>query len=99
MHIRRTLSASGTGASAIYPLLACKLEPTWSFVATGRIVTLHQVMLMIMPDVDQKSLSMAEQNVAANNLQERIEIVQSTSDGPVLSPLMRDADARQVLFL
>ncbi|KAH7881719.1 ribosomal RNA large subunit methyltransferase F-like protein, partial [Phlebopus sp. FC_14] len=25
----------GTGASAIYPLLACRLEPTWQFIATG----------------------------------------------------------------
>jgi 23S rRNA A1618 N6-methylase RlmF len=26
---------SGTGASAIYPLLACKMEPSWDFIATG----------------------------------------------------------------
>lgn len=26
---------SGTGASAIYPLLACKMEPSWNFIATG----------------------------------------------------------------
>ncbi|KAG1740617.1 S-adenosyl-L-methionine dependent methyltransferase [Suillus lakei] len=31
----------GTGASAIYPLLACRIEPTWSFVAT---------------DIDERSL-------------------------------------------
>jgi len=26
----------GTGASVIYPLLACSLSPTWTFIATGR---------------------------------------------------------------
>jgi hypothetical protein len=25
----------GTGASVIYPLLACSLSPTWTFIATG----------------------------------------------------------------
>jgi len=27
---------SGTGASVIYPLLACKMEPSWDFIATGK---------------------------------------------------------------
>jgi len=31
------LCCSGTGASAIYPLLACKMEPSWNFIATGEI--------------------------------------------------------------
>ncbi|KAI6035112.1 S-adenosyl-L-methionine dependent methyltransferase [Pisolithus orientalis] len=37
----------GTGASTVYPLLACRLEPTWQFVAT---------------DVDKDSLTSAREN-------------------------------------
>ena len=31
------MSYRGTGSTAIYPLLGCKLEPEWDFVATGTI--------------------------------------------------------------
>ena len=27
----------GTGASAIYPLLGCRLEPSWKFLVTGTL--------------------------------------------------------------
>ena len=30
-----SVGQSGTGASAIYPLLSCKLNPDWTFTATG----------------------------------------------------------------
>ncbi|RDB24347.1 putative methyltransferase-like protein C27D7.08c [Hypsizygus marmoreus] len=50
----------GTGASAIYPLLACRLEPEWTFVAT---------------EIDQHSFDQAQTNVASNGLTDRIRVV------------------------
>lgn len=50
----------GTGASCIYPLLGCAQRP-WSFIAT---------------DIDTRSLESARKNVALNNLQNRINVVQ-----------------------
>ncbi|CCA72870.1 hypothetical protein PIIN_06806 [Serendipita indica DSM 11827] len=65
----------GTGASVIYPLLACKLSPSWVFVAT---------------DIDTRSLMVAESNVARNGLQNRIIVKQSLPDGPIISDVLLD---------
>ncbi|KAF2402047.1 hypothetical protein EJ06DRAFT_474753 [Trichodelitschia bisporula] len=43
----------GTGASAIYPLLACATHPTWKFIAT---------------ELDVHSITSAAFNIALNNL-------------------------------
>ncbi|ETS75893.1 hypothetical protein PFICI_12837 [Pestalotiopsis fici W106-1] len=51
----------GTGASAIYPLLGCTQRPGWSFIAT---------------DIDHESLSWARRNVAINELESRIQLLQ-----------------------
>ncbi|KAF9819819.1 hypothetical protein IEO21_01910 [Rhodonia placenta] len=59
----------GTGASAIYPLLGCRSNPSWNFVAT---------------DVDEKSLHHARLNVQQNCLQERISVIASDPAGPIL---------------
>ena len=50
----------GTGASCIYPLLACAQHAAWRFVAT---------------DIDDKSLRYARDNVGRNSLQDRITVV------------------------
>ncbi|KAG6856825.1 hypothetical protein H0H87_000300 [Tephrocybe sp. NHM501043] len=50
----------GTGASAIYPLLACSLEPSWKFIAT---------------ELDPESYTHAEANVRVNRLDDRIRVV------------------------
>ena len=34
------LLCRGTGASAIYPLLGCRVDPGWKFVATGLFLSL-----------------------------------------------------------
>lgn len=48
----------GTGASCIYPLLGCRLDPAWCFVAT---------------EYDQEALQYARANVERNGLGERVE--------------------------
>ena len=55
----------GTGASLIYPLLACAQRPAWSFIAT---------------DVDPKSLDYARRNAERNGLQSRIRVVGQQHD-------------------
>ncbi|KAK0223916.1 hypothetical protein IW262DRAFT_1433222 [Armillaria fumosa] len=62
----------GTGASAIYPLLACKLEPDWSFVAT---------------ELDDASFQLAESNISRNHLGNRVRVLQAHPGQPILSPL------------
>ncbi|KAG6859941.1 hypothetical protein C0995_001617 [Termitomyces sp. Mi166 len=61
----------GTGASAIYPLLACSLEPTWKFTAT---------------ELDDVSYTHAQSNIRTNGLSDRIRILKveadSNDDGP-----------------
>ncbi|KAL0950456.1 hypothetical protein HGRIS_010405 [Hohenbuehelia grisea] len=69
----------GTGASAIYPLLGCKRNPTWSFTAT---------------DIDEKSLRYAQANVEANKLHDRICMTRTDPDGPIFAPLTLDIHAR-----
>ncbi|KAF3892105.1 U6 small nuclear RNA (adenine-(43)-N(6))-methyltransferase [Trichophyton interdigitale] len=63
----------GTGSSCIYPLLGAVHRKRWTFVAT---------------DIDKKNLQYARQNVQRNNLQSRIQVVDSVPDGPLI-PLDR----------
>lgn len=58
----------GTGASAIYPLLGCRTNPTWKFWAT---------------EIDQKSAECALKNIQSNNLSDRIKIVQVAPDDKI----------------
>ncbi|KAF7351364.1 S-adenosyl-L-methionine-dependent methyltransferase [Mycena sanguinolenta] len=69
----------GTGASAIYPLLSCRLDSAWSFIAT---------------DVDNFSLSCAQSNVEQNGLADRIQVFQTTPEAPIFAPLHQDPDLR-----
>ncbi|KAN0126494.1 Protein of unknown function (DUF890) domain containing protein [Russula decolorans] len=65
----------GTGASAIYPLLACRLSPNWRFVAT---------------DIDLLSLVSAQANVDRNGLSDRITLLRADTKGLILLPLLKD---------
>lgn len=60
----------GTGASAIYPLLACGTRSRWRMAAV---------------DIDAHSLQYAQGNVEANNLTKRIRLSRSeNADAPLL---------------
>ncbi|KAI1625895.1 ribosomal RNA large subunit methyltransferase F [Exophiala viscosa] len=61
----------GTGASAIYPLLACQQRPIWLFLAT---------------EIDDKSRMYAEKNIATNMLQSRIRLLSTDITGAELIP-------------
>ncbi|KAJ5836328.1 hypothetical protein N7447_002354 [Penicillium robsamsonii] len=58
----------GTGCIGIYPLLGCATRPRWNFVAT---------------DIDSNNIRTSQHNVALNNLESRIRIVDSDPDGPL----------------
>ncbi|KAL2066324.1 hypothetical protein VTL71DRAFT_2395 [Oculimacula yallundae] len=60
---------TGTGASCIYPLLGCSQRPKWRFAGT---------------DIDEKSFQYAKQNVQDNGLQNRIKLLQTQSEDPLL---------------
>ncbi|KAJ7185804.1 S-adenosyl-L-methionine dependent methyltransferase [Mycena filopes] len=66
----------GTGASVIYPLLSCRLNPDWFFVAT---------------DVGELSLTTARSNIARNGLDERIRVFQTTPEAPIFTPLHQNS--------
>ncbi|KAJ7060987.1 S-adenosyl-L-methionine dependent methyltransferase [Mycena amicta] len=65
----------GTGASAIYPLLACRTNADWSFIAT---------------DIDSLSLQNAQSNIEGNGLKDRVRLFDTTPDAPILAPLLHD---------
>jgi 23S rRNA A1618 N6-methylase RlmF len=56
----------GTGASAIYPLLGCRLQADWTFTAT---------------ELDPTSATLAEENIRTNGLQDRITVVRDLTTG------------------
>ncbi|KAK7749108.1 hypothetical protein SLS62_008395 [Diatrype stigma] len=68
----------GTGASLIYPLLACAQRPRWSFLAT---------------DIDARSLAFARRNAERNGLLGgRVRVVDRSgagagADAPLIPPL------------
>ncbi|KLO08027.1 hypothetical protein SCHPADRAFT_624344 [Schizopora paradoxa] len=65
----------GIGASAIYPLLACKLEPNWEFIGT---------------EIDELSQQSALKNISQNELSSRIRVVKTSEHDPILLPLFQD---------
>ncbi|TCD63039.1 hypothetical protein EIP91_006052 [Steccherinum ochraceum] len=62
----------GTGASAIYPLLGCRSNGHWRFIAT---------------DIDDTSIRVARSNIEENHLQDRISLVKADETRPIFSLL------------
>ncbi|KAF8817006.1 hypothetical protein BYT27DRAFT_7229224 [Phlegmacium glaucopus] len=58
----------GTGSTAIYHFLGCKLEPEWEFVAT---------------ELDDISYDCASENPNTNNMQSRVRLEKATGEGKV----------------
>jgi hypothetical protein len=89
---------SGTGASAIYPLIACRLSPNWHFVATGQSKSLSVFSPFIQViDIDSVSLLSAQSNIDSNGLSERITLIRADPTGPIMIPLIQDAAASCVM--
>uniref|UniRef100_A0A8H7XML2 U6 small nuclear RNA (adenine-(43)-N(6))-methyltransferase n=1 Tax=Psilocybe cubensis TaxID=181762 RepID=A0A8H7XML2_PSICU len=65
----------GTGSTAIYPILICKLEATWEMVAT---------------EIDYESYESARRNISNNNMQSRIHVEKASPDQSILFPLEDD---------
>ncbi|KAJ7118659.1 S-adenosyl-L-methionine dependent methyltransferase [Mycena crocata] len=69
----------GTGASAIYPLLSCRLNSHWSFIAT---------------DVDEISLNSARSIVQKNKLCQKIVIFETRPEALIFAPLHTNPSLR-----
>ncbi|XP_013383654.1 U6 small nuclear RNA (adenine-(43)-N(6))-methyltransferase [Lingula anatina] len=54
----------GAGASCIYPLLGCKLCPTWKFICS---------------EIEEENIHFAKKNINGNGMEGRIELVQTSS--------------------
>lgn len=62
----------GTGSTAIYPFLGCKLDPEWEFVAT---------------ELDDMSYECASENIRTNNMESRIHLEKAIREKCILFPL------------
>lgn len=67
----------GTGASCIYPLLACRMRKTWHFLAT---------------DISDVKILYARDNVARNKLDGRIYVVRMDSNKDIIPTNSMDED-------
>jgi 23S rRNA (adenine1618-N6)-methyltransferase len=59
----------GTGASAIYPILALKTRPSWYMCAT---------------DIDERSLTYAKKNLQVNGLEPRAQVLLTEPSDPLI---------------
>jgi 23S rRNA A1618 N6-methylase RlmF len=72
----------GTGASCIFPLLGCRLEPSWRFVAS---------------DIDAASVAHARQLVRNNHLEERVE-VRHCAEGQYIAAVLEPGEGKRLAF-
>ncbi|GAA5979297.1 hypothetical protein JCM11641_001986 [Rhodosporidiobolus odoratus] len=79
----------GTGASAIYALLACRTYPPRTRPSTSAA---PRQLRMLATDIDSRSLSSAERNIARNKLGDRIKLFEA--NGEILPPELLDGEER-----
>ena len=72
----------GVGASCVYPLLAAK----------------HFKWHVLGSDVDPESLASARENVARNNLEERVELFHQDPEGPVFEEAISRSPSKKLAF-
>jgi 23S rRNA A1618 N6-methylase RlmF len=81
----------GTGASCIYPLLGCRRNSNWHFLATGSLTIalelLHTLYSLVL-DVNEASLAYAEANIKRNRLEQSIDLYHNTQDQVILNKCM-----------
>ncbi|KAI8903437.1 hypothetical protein DFJ77DRAFT_444257 [Powellomyces hirtus] len=65
----------GTGASCIYPLLACRKNETWKMLAL---------------DIDPRSISYATANIALNKMHDRVKVVMNETEALFPHQLLDD---------
>lgn len=86
-----TYRRSGAGASCIYPLLGCRVSPSWNFVATGYVDPVDPCISsegFFLSEIDQTSYECASINITSNGLQSRIHLHKAQPHEPILSPLL-----------
>lgn len=71
------LTHSGTGASAIYPLLAIRTAKSASSSSTSPFPPLK----MLATDINDHSLDFAKRNVVANDLTEAVQLFKVDAEG------------------
>ena len=64
-----TILDVGCGSSCVYPLLGCRINPSWTFIAT---------------EIDERNISFAKKNVENNELSEKITIKQADKNAALL---------------
>ena len=84
-------------STAIYPLLGCKLEPGWEFVATGTFYSpLNQINRSRETlELDDVSYECASDNVSTN-LESRIRLEKATREGSILFILEGNLESKFV---
>ena len=79
----------GTGSTAIYPFLGCKLDPEWEFVATGMdsINCMSAFHSRAKIELDDISYECASENIRTNNMESRIRLEKAIRGKSILFPL------------
>lgn len=87
-------SGSGTGCCSIYPLLGCRVRPSWTFLATGMYTAQSNgADTNSIADIDQNNVRTAQQNVKLNRLESRIRVMK-TEPQDLLIPLEKFGQQR-----